>query len=121
MTLSRLLLTAALLMAAAPPGAMAQSYGAIAYSPVAGEWGWARNHRSRLAAEGAALAQCRAAAGRGCRVAVWFENACGALATGAAGFGAGWAGAQAQAEGSALAACRAQTGQCQVRLRFCTG
>lgn len=116
-----LTLTLAFGLGVAPQGAAAQSYAAIAYSPPTGQWGWARNYRSRAGAENAAMAQCRGAAGRGCRVVIWFRNACGALATGPRGYGSGWASRQAQANANALASCRQHSRNCQVRVRVCTG
>jgi hypothetical protein len=62
----------------------AASWGAIAARP--GGHGYAFNQPSRTAAEQLARAQCERPAGKpdigACDVRVWFENSCGALATG---------------------------------------
>ncbi len=70
-----------------PGAAAAQGFGAIAYSPSTGQWGWARNYRTRAGAEQRAMQECRSAAGwaRDCSTGVWFRNACEALAVGPRG------------------------------------
>ena len=95
-------------------------YGAIAYSPSTGAYGWSYDHVSRAAAEGAALAQCNQRAGD-CQVPLWFQNACGALAIGdGGGWGTGWGTSRGLAEGYALQTCRQYTGNCSVRRWACT-
>lgn len=76
--------------------------------------GYAFNQPSRAAAEQVARAQCERPAGRpataACEVRVWFENACGALATG--NFGE-W-GAATGADRTAAA--KAAVSQCDAHL-----
>lgn len=59
----------------------ANMFGAIAYSEVNGVASWAVNYSSRDIAEAVALRRCSESA-TGCYVALWFQNACGALARG---------------------------------------
>ena len=65
-----------------PALAVADSYGAIAFSPSTRADGWSNSFSTRADAERRALRECSARA-RDCRVAIWFKNACGALAVGA--------------------------------------
>jgi serine/threonine-protein kinase len=110
------------LMLLAGPAA-ADGFGAIAYSPATGQWGWAQNYATRFGAEWRALQECRSAVGWGqdCRLGVVVRNACAALATGAQGWGAGQGQTPAQAAAAALASCRGQTRGCTVQLRVCSG
>ena len=57
-------------------------YGAIAYSRRTEHYGWANRAESQAGAERRALEKCE---GRDCRIAGWFRNSCGALATGEGG------------------------------------
>jgi len=69
-------------LAARPPGAQGESWGAIASTPRS--YGYSYNHTSRAEAERAARAQCDSQGGRdgSCEVHAFFNNACGALARG---------------------------------------
>lgn len=103
-----------------PSGAHAQNnFGAIAYSPSSGAIGWAYDYSSRGAAERAARRAC-SRRGRGCRGAVWFRNACGALATGPNGWGSGWGVTRALAEKWARRTCSKHTSNCRVIRWVCT-
>lgn len=94
------------MVAMAPQGAAAQSFGAIAYSPSSGAWGWSSDYGSRGQAERRAIRECRNR-GSGCRNAIWFRNACGALAKGNnGGWGANWGNNRNQARSKALRTCR---------------
>lgn len=103
---------------AAGPSVAADSYGAIAHNPSTGARGWSYNYANRSAAEQRALAEC----GRGCRVAIWFRNACGALATASrGGWGSGWAPSRAGAEQVAMRECRnAGNRDCRIAVWSCT-
>jgi serine/threonine-protein kinase len=104
---------------AAQDAAARDQYGAIAYSSSTGATGWAYNHRSRGAAEGAALANCRQHASD-CTVPVWFRNACGAIAVGFDGYGTGWGNNRQLAESYALKTCRDFTTGCLITRWVCT-
>jgi len=118
---SRAMLALVLTLGAAlPTAAAAQGHSAIAYSPQAGEWGWARNYHTRIGAAQAARLQCRSAALRGCRVVVQVQGACAALAVGPTGWGAGAGATPARAEAEALGACRTSSRNCTARLGICS-
>jgi hypothetical protein len=99
--------------------AAADNYGAIAYSPSTGAHGWSFDYGSRVAAENAALANCRQHA-TDCSVPIWFRNACGALAVGPNGYGSGWGTSRSIAERLALKICRQNSGGCTIRRWACT-
>jgi len=104
------------------PGVQSASagYGAIAYSPSSGAWGYSYNYGSRGAAEGRALRECRVR-GSGCRSIVWFRNACGALASGNGNaYGWAWNTSRATARRRALRECRARTSGCRIRVDVCS-
>ena len=100
--------------------AMAENYGAIAYSPSTGAHGWSYDYPSRGAAENVALQGCRQHAGD-CLVPIWFRDACGALAVGSNnGYGTGWGTSRGLAESYALQSCRKHTSNCAIRRWACT-
>jgi hypothetical protein len=102
------------------PGAVAEGYGAIAFSRTTGAIGWGFDYPSREAAEQGAVANCVQHAGD-CAVATWFRDACGAIAVGDGhGFGAEWGEEAQSAEAAALRTCRSYTGNCTVRRSVCT-
>ncbi|GIL02492.1 MAG: hypothetical protein BroJett030_23910 [Alphaproteobacteria bacterium] len=109
-------LAVALFVAFSPATALAQYFGAIAYSAYSGRWGYSYDYLSRYEAEQRALAEC----GGGCQIAVWFSNGCGALAVGPDGWGSGWAYSRAQAEANALSACRSYSYGCRIQAWACT-
>ncbi|HEY6259812.1 MAG TPA: DUF4189 domain-containing protein [Xanthobacteraceae bacterium] len=97
--------------------AMADNYGAIAFSQSTGAHGYSNDYRTRAAAERRALEEC----GRDCEVVLWFVNACGALATGDDnGYGTGWAGGRRAAEAIALSACHSNATNCGILRWVCT-
>ena len=102
-----------------PPVATQQLYGAIAFSPRTGEYGWSRNNASRAEAEEIAQSNCLKRASD-CQLATWFRDACGALAVGRAGWGAHWGNNREQAEAAAIDACRQHTRNCKVVQWQCT-
>ncbi len=58
---------------------------------------------------------------QGCEVAVWFKNACGALATDDDnGYGSGWASSRREAERIAMRGCRENAENCSVLRWACT-
>jgi serine/threonine-protein kinase len=98
----------------------ADLFGAIAYSKTTGAHGWAKDHPSREAAEGAALSACAQNA-KDCQPLFWFKNACAALAVDAsANAGWGWGITQKLADAEAVKACRKQAKGCKIRRRVCT-
>ena len=112
-----------LILALVPAAAFAQPqeyYGAIAYTVTGKAYGWASDHPTREAAEKAALAHCRKFA-EDCRVAVWFRNACAALAIGPKGdYGSAWGETQEATDKEALKLCAKYSKGCVVRHRVCT-
>jgi tRNA A-37 threonylcarbamoyl transferase component Bud32 len=75
------------------------------------------NYSTRAEAEQRALRDCPGT----CKIAVWFRNACGALAFGAGGgWGSGWGTDHAIAEHYAIAVCKQNTTDCRVERRYCS-
>ena len=93
-------------------------YGAIAWSPSTERYGYSHNYGNRGSAESRALNEC----GVGdCEVAVWFRNACGALAVSSDGaWGYGWAGSSSAARNRALRECRARGQSCRILTSVCS-
>ena len=118
----RYLVAAGLLLVCAGAGsgeALADNYGAIAYSPSTKAYGWSYDYPSRGAAENEALSGCRRQADD-CTVPLWFRNACGALAIGSDGYGTGWGTDRGIAEQQALGVCRRYTQRCSITRWVCT-
>lgn len=104
-----------------PALAVADSYGAIAFSPSTRADGWSNAFSIRADAERRALRECSARA-RDCRVAIWFKNGCGALAVGQnGGWGSGWGGDRRRAELEAIGVCNQYTGGCRITRWVCSG
>lgn len=103
-----------------PDAALAAgSFGAIAYSQSSGSYGWATDFPTRRAAENAALASCQERA-NDCSVAVWFSNACGALAVGGdGGWGADWGRNLRAAENKARHVCTGYSYDCRIVVSRC--
>ncbi len=100
--------------------AQAQNFGAIAYSPTSTSYGYAFDYSNRHDAEVAAMNNCRAYAGD-CRVAIWFRNACGAVAVGNGNaWGSAWGNSQSEAEYAAINVCSGYAGGCATRVWSCT-
>ena len=111
--MKRILASLAVLTLLAGP-ALADSYGAIAYSPSTGAAGWSYAYNSRGDAETAARRNCDSSA-NDCRIAIWFRNGCGAVAVGnRGGWGSGWAYDRHGAQRQSIRSCRKQTGSCRV-------
>lgn len=102
------------------PAQAADNYGAIAFSQRTGAHGFSVDYSSRAAAQHRAMQEC-ARYGRGCRIASWFKNGCGALAVGNGnGWGAEWGNTRGEAERLALQRCGANTYDCWIRRWVCT-
>ena len=112
-------LALALATAALPAAALADSFGAIAYSPDTGANGWSHDYPSRRGAERAAQDNCDA---DDCRIAIWFKNACGAVAVGSnGGWGSDWGGDRRRAQSKAIRACSRNDDGCSVVRWQCSG
>lgn len=95
--------------------ALAANYGAIAHSATDGGSGYSYDHRSRTAAEDAALERCNRDS-VDCYVVMWFRDACGALAVGANGLGHAWA----RGRRAVLRYCSQHGEGCAIRTSVCT-
>lgn len=111
--------SAAIVLLAGAGSSLADNYGAIAFSPSSGAHGYSYDFSSRRQAETRAMNECRSR-GRGCQIAVWYVNACGAVATGSNGWGSAWAGSRQAAERRAVQECSGYTRNCQVLVWSCT-
>ncbi len=100
--------------------ALADSFGAIAYSPTTRADGWSHSFPTRADAERRAMRECSSRA-RDCRVAIWFKNACGALAVGPTGWGSGWGNDRRRAELEAIGVCNRHSAGCTVTRWVCSG
>jgi Domain of unknown function (DUF4189) len=105
----------------APTAAVARDYyGAIAYSQSTRAHGYSLDYRSRAGAEQKAYIECSKHAAD-CSIAVWFRNACGALAVGDdGGYGSGWHGTREGAENNAIKSCSGVSSGCRVIRWACT-
>ncbi len=109
-----------LLLAWSAGPATAQDYfGAIAFSPKTRAHGWAYDYTSRAQAQDRAMSECRRHAAD-CVSAVWFRNACGALAVGPQAYGAGWGSNRGQAESAAIKSCGRYSSDCVIIRWICT-
>jgi hypothetical protein len=99
---------------AAPVSARAAGYGAIAYSPSTGAYGYAYGKSCQAEAENTALCYCKAP---DAQIVVWCQNACAALAVGDNGvYGYAVADSRKEAERLALRQCR-DAGGCNPHIR----
>jgi hypothetical protein len=112
----RILVVAAAILGTAGPALAA--FGALAYSPATGNYGYSYGYSTRAGAESRALGGCKVGS---CRVVAWYQNACGALAKGSTGWGAAWAASRAKAEASAIRTCRGQSAKCRIIAWSCSG
>ncbi|KJS16732.1 MAG: hypothetical protein VR78_06945 [Hoeflea sp. BRH_c9] len=99
--------------------ALADNFGAIAFSQTTGAYGYSFDMGSRRDAETRAMRECRSRS-KNCQVAIWFKNACGSVAIGANGWGSAWAGTRANAERAARNNCSKHTSGCKVLAWSCT-
>jgi len=120
--MKRISASIAVLTALAGTGpALADSYGAIAYSPSTGTLGWSNANDNRGDAESVARRNCDSSADD-CRIAIWFRNGCSAVAVGhRGGWGSGWGYDNREAQRQAIGSCGRQTGTCRVIRRQCSG
>lgn len=99
---------------------MAEGYGAIAVSASTQANGYSWDHGSRAQAEDVAMSNCAKHA-PDCRIAVWFRNACAAVAFGERGaWGSAWAYNRGGAGERAIAECAQRSGGCRVGQTVCT-
>lgn len=118
--LKRTTLASAVVLLTAGTAVSADNFGAIAFSQATSGYGYSHDHGTRREAEARAMSECNARS-RGCKVAIWFKNACGAVATGSNnGWGSAWAGTRGAAERAAIGYCRQHTNNCQVLAWTCT-
>jgi hypothetical protein len=107
--------------AVAGSAAASADFGAIAYAPKNGAYGFAYGFDSRNGAERKALREC-AARGKGCQVVVWFTNACGSLAVGKkGGYASAWGDNRATARATAIRECRKRDSGCSELVWSCSG
>jgi len=99
--------------------ASAQSYGAIAYSPGTGGYGYSYKYANRTEAESRAIKECGKS---DCKVATWFFNNCGALATSSDGaWGGGHADSERGAQVAAQTRCAKEGGtHCEIKFTQCS-
>jgi hypothetical protein len=98
------------------PAVPIEHFGAIAFQPATGAFGYSYDWTSAREAEVSALDECGDAR---CIVLVTFSDGCGALAVGARGAFAERGATRAEAETRALVAC-ADPASCQLRAWACT-
>ncbi|MCL8385794.1 DUF4189 domain-containing protein [Xanthobacter aminoxidans] len=106
-------------------GGSGGGYGAIAVSDSdkgALRWGKSYGYDSRARAEAVAVQFCKAGGLPGCKVRVWFTNACAVLVTtGDGDWWAYWRGSLSAARRAALADCQQDAkGGCTVKEAFCS-
>ena len=98
--------------------ALADYFGAIAFSQDSGSVGYSYDYGGQSGAEQRALVEC---GNQACMVVVWFRNACGALAIGDGnGYGTGWAATRGEAENIAMSNCNQNSSSCGVTRWVCT-
>ena len=74
--------TTSMIGAAAPANAAVNRYLAIAFSPATGQWGHTQSLLDANQAKYDAVGYCLNKGGTDCRIVVWGDNECAALATG---------------------------------------
>jgi len=116
---SAILILAVAVMGSSAGAWAGDNFGAIAYSPSSGADGYSYDYSTQAEAEEHALAECNSR-GDGCQSALWFRNACGALAVGPDGWGSAWGNDQETAEQNALDACKGHSENCSVTRWVCT-
>jgi len=109
------------MMGTASVGTALAAYGSIAFSPKTGAYGYSHGSASRSLADQTALRHCRKHAAD-CKVVVYVQNACAALAVGKGrSYGYGWSGTRAAAEKIAMKECSSRTSACRIRSWICSG
>ncbi|WP_172891522.1 DUF4189 domain-containing protein [Cohaesibacter sp. ES.047] len=85
-----------------------------------GAYGYAWAHYSKSEARRTAMNECRRR-GPGCRNALWFRNACGALAMNSRNsWATEWSESRAGARDRALNSCNNKFGGCRIREAICS-
>ena len=110
-------LVTAAVVGASPVNAQDQ-FGAVAIDEATGATGYAVNQVTREMALDAAVQDCGSA---GCVAVNWFSNACGAIAIGSGGYGAGWGETRDGAGAYATDACERYAENCRVDRVVCMG
>ena len=105
-------------MAGAGMASAQDQFGAVAIDEATGATGYAVGQTSQAAAEQAAVQDCGSA---GCVAAMWFSNACGAIALGSGGYGAGWGETRDGAGVYAIDACERHAQNCRIDRVVCLG
>jgi hypothetical protein len=94
--------------------------GAIAVDDEVGDeepgYGLVVGHDDKASASKAALAECKKAGNKACKVVVWFEK-CGAYAASKKYYGVGWGASEAAASKMAMDKCGNKA--CEVKLAEC--
>ena len=120
LSLSLVLITCISITAAPTSVEARNKFGAIAISPTTKAISWAYNYNTKWQANQAALKKCYNQASD-CKIAIWFQNACGAVAIGAnGGWGAHWGRTIKRAKWNAKKACSKYDRYCQVTRWVCT-
>jgi hypothetical protein len=99
------------------------AYGALAYSRSTGADGYSVKYDTQGEAERAAIRFCHQHGGtEDCKIEVWFNKACGALATNGKGsYGSAWSHSSAEADRLALARCNGRDEQtCAIKRSVCS-
>ena len=99
-----------------------RSYGAIAYSPKNGAYGFSDSWPDQKKAEETALGYC-SKNGKGCKIQVWFYDSCGAVAAGSGGRKTGWGQGDSAGEAGqqALEKCKKSGGEnCEIKTSHCS-
>jgi|EndMetStandDraft_4_1072995.scaffolds.fasta_scaffold1114117_1 hypothetical protein len=106
--------------ATAPVAALAGDlFGSIAYSQQTRAYGWSKDYGSQAEAESAALTECYKRAGD-CKIAMSYQNACGAVAVGQdGGWGSDWGRDANAANNKAMHMCDGYSYNCQVVVTQC--
>jgi hypothetical protein len=94
-------------------------YGAVAYSPSSGRFGYSDRYGNSESAKERALDEC----GQVDCAATWFSNGCGAFSAGSNGsWGGNWALNEQRAQALSLAHCAQQGGiDCEIKISHCSG
>lgn len=117
-TVSKLKWVLVMVMVFATASQARDYYGAISYSSSTGYYGYSYDYSSKWQAIRTARRKCGA---RDCVDALWFRNACGALAlAGRGGYGTGWGTTRSRARREALRSCHRYNRSCYIQKVVCT-
>ena len=104
----------------APPARWADRWGAIAFSETNNSVGVAADMGGERAAQQAAIADCHAAGGEGCKVALSYYNQCGVVAWGEKHVTTARAETINQASERAIQTCSAKSEGCKIVYSNCS-